>query len=211
MLAKRLLKLHLDDPVVLALPRGGVPVAAEVARALHAPLDLVFVRKIGLPSLPEVAAAAVVDGGEPEIVVNEEIVERAGLSEAYMDAEIQAELDEINRRRRTYAAGRQRARLEGRVLVVVDDGIATGASVRAALAALRRKNPKRLILAVPVAPAEMIPALRNLVDQLICLETPADFNSVGWHYADFHQLSDAEVVQLLRTIDREKIDGVVAK
>ena len=152
-LAGRLAKLQLSDPVVLAMPRGGVPVAVEVARALNAPLDLVLVRKIGVPFQPELAAAAVVDGHEPEVVVNDEVVRLAGITRDYIDEQAKEELAEIERRRHAYLEGRPRVPQEGRTLVLVDDGIATGASVRAALAALRRKRPRRLILAVPVAPS----------------------------------------------------------
>ena len=201
-LAGELIKRHLVDPVVLALPRGGVPVAVEIAKALKAPLDLVLVRKIGVPFQPELAAAAVVDGGEPEIVVNEDVTSLAGLDRDYVDQEAKRELAEIERRRKTYLGGRPRAPLEGRTLIVVDDGIATGASVRAALKALRRRGPKALILAVPVAPAETVEALRSEVDQLICLATPEPFLAIGMHYRDFRQLTDQEVVSSLATIAR---------
>jgi putative phosphoribosyl transferase len=200
-LASELTKMHLIDPVVLALPRGGVPVAVEIAKALKAPLDLVLVRKIGVPFQPELAAAAVVDGGEPEIVVNEDVTSLAGLDRDYVDQEAKRELAEIERRRKTYLGGRPRAPLEGRTLIVVDDGIATGASVRAALKALRRRGPKALILAVPVAPAETVEALRSEVDQLICLATPEPFFAIGIHYLDFRQLSDQQVVSSLATVE----------
>ena len=160
-LARELAKREFVAPVVLALPRGGVPVAAEVARLLKAPLDLVLVRKIGVPSQPELAAAAVVDGGEPEIVVNEEVVGLAGIDSDYLDRESKRELAEIERRRQVYLQGRARVPLEGRTLIVVDDGIATGASIRAALKALKRKGPKALILAVPVAPAATVEQLAS--------------------------------------------------
>ncbi|MFZ1104878.1 MAG: phosphoribosyltransferase family protein, partial [Hyphomicrobiaceae bacterium] len=148
-LAGELTKKHLVAPVVLALPRGGVPVAVEIARVLKAPLDLVLVRKIGVPYQPELAAAAVVDGGQPEIVINEDVISLAGLDRDYIDQEAKRELAEIERRRQVYLGGRARVPLEGRTLIVVDDGIATGASIRAALKALRRRGPKALILAVP--------------------------------------------------------------
>ena len=200
-LAKAVARRKYADPVVLALPRGGVPVAVEVARALRAPLDLVLVRKIGVPMQPELAAAAVVDGGEPEIVVNEDVVELSGITRAYIDEQAKIEIKEIERRRGAYLAGRPRAPLEGRSVIVVDDGIATGASVRAALKALRRKKPKALILAVPVAPSESIEALRAEVDEVVCLETPDPFYAIGMHYRDFHQVPDEEVVRLLAEAD----------
>lgn len=196
-LAQALAALHLADPVVLALPRGGVPVAAEVAKALNAPIDLVLVRKIGVPFQPELAAAAVVDGGDPVVVVNEDVVAEAGISEVYLQEAAKKELEEIERRRRIYLQGRERVPLEGRTLIVVDDGIATGASVRAALKALRQKRPTDLILAVPVAPASTVAILRREVDQLICLETPEPFIAIGLHYIDFHQMSDEEVIRVL--------------
>jgi putative phosphoribosyl transferase len=200
-LASELAKRRLVDPVVLALPRGGVPVAVEIAKALNAPLDLVLVRKIGVPFQPELAVAAVVDGGEPEIVVNEDVISLAGLDRDYIDQEAKRELAEIERRRKAYLGGRPRVPLEGRTLIVVDDGIATGASIRAALKALRRRAPKALILAVPVAPAETVEALRAEVDQLICLATPEPFFAIGIHYIDFRQLGDQEVVSMLATLD----------
>jgi putative phosphoribosyl transferase len=199
-LARELEKRHLVEPVVLALPRGGVPVAVEIGSSLKAPLDLVLVRKIGVPFEPELAAAAVVDGGESEIVVNEDVISLAGVDRDDIEQEAKRELAEIERRRQTYRGGRPRVPLEGRTLIVVDDGIATGASVRAALKALRRRGPKALILAVPVAPAETVEALRAEVDQLVCLETPEPFLAIGMHYVDFRQLSDQEVVSSLATI-----------
>lgn len=200
-LAKQLMARKLDDPVVLALPRGGVPVAVEIARALKAPLDLVLVRKIGVPFQHELAAAAVVDGGEPEVVVNDEVVTMAGVTQDYIGEQAKIELDEIERRRRVYLEDRPRVPLEGRTLILVDDGIATGASVRAAIAALLRKSPKSLILAVPVAPRETVALLRGKVDEVVCLEMPEPFYAIGLHFRDFHQVPDEEVVRLMRAVD----------
>jgi putative phosphoribosyl transferase len=183
--------------VVLALPRGGVPVAAEVARALKAPLDLVLVRKIGVEHQPELAVAAVVDGEQPEIVVNEEVRALAHISRDYIDNQAKRELAEIERRRNIYLQGRPRAPVEGRTVIVVDDGIATGTTVRAAIKALRRKAPKAIILAVPVAPVDTIEALRAELDDIVCLETPEPFYAIGMYYRDFHQVADEEVVRLL--------------
>jgi putative phosphoribosyl transferase len=188
---------HLVDPVVLALPRGGVPVAAEIARLLRAPLDLVLVRKIGVPYQPELAAAAVIDGADAQIVANDDVMAMVGLTRADIERAARRELAEIERRRRVYLQGRERLPLEGRTLVLVDDGIATGASVRAALTALRQRRPRALILAVPVAPADTIAALRSEVDDVICLKMPEPFMAIGLHYRDFHQLSDADVVRTL--------------
>jgi putative phosphoribosyl transferase len=202
-LAAELAKRHIEDPVVLALPRGGVPVAVEVAKALKAPLDLVLVRKIGVPFQRELAAAAVVDGGDPEIVTNEDVVRLGGIDQDYLDQETKRQLAEIERRRHAYLGGRPRVPLEGRTLIVVDDGIATGASIRAALKALRRRAPKALILAVPVAPADAVEALRGEVDQLICLDTPEPFYAIGLHYLDFRQLSDEDVVSSLASLQSQ--------
>jgi putative phosphoribosyl transferase len=206
-LAKVLVDRALPDPVVLALPRGGVPVAAEVARALQAPLDLVLVRKIGVEYQPELAVAAVVDGEQPEIVVNEEVRALARVPQVYIDEQAIDELAEIERRRKVYLQGRPRVPIEGRSVIVVDDGIATGTTVRAAVRALRRKAPKAIILAVPVAPADTIEALRLELDEIVCLEMPEPFYAIGQHYVDFHQVPDEEVVQLLATSHERRQPG----
>lgn len=196
-LAQRLLECQYDKPVVFALPRGGVPVAVEVAKALDAPIDLVLVRKIGVPFQPELAAAAVVDGEEPEMVVNQDILDLAGVSSDELNAARDRELAEIERRRGLYLAGRARVPVEGCTAIVVDDGIATGATVRASLKALRRRQPAKLVLAVPVAPGDTIEDLRPDVDEIICLQMPEPFFSIGGYYRDFLQVSDDEVVELL--------------
>ena len=189
--------LGLVDPVVLALPRGGVPVALELARALQAPLDLLLVRKIGAPGQPELAVAAVVDGMPPEIVVHEATRHLAGVNTAYIEREAERELVDIRRRRRVYLQGRPLIDLAGRSVIVVDDGIATGTTVRAALQALHRQHPAQLVLAVPVAPPDTARALRREVDHLVCLQVPEEFDAVGLHYDDFHQVNDDEVLALL--------------
>jgi putative phosphoribosyl transferase len=197
LLASRLAARRYVNPMVLALPRGGVPVAVEVARVLHAPLDLVLVRKIGVPFQPELALAAVVDGQHPELVINEEVRRMAHVSEEQLDRLKAKELAEIERRRKIYLQGRDRIPVEGATAIVIDDGVATGATVRAALKALRRGNPARLVLAVPVAPPETVQELRREVDELICLETPDPFYAIGAFYQDFTQTSDEEVIALL--------------
>jgi predicted phosphoribosyltransferase len=197
LLAARVVALGLRNPVVYALPRGGVPVAAEVADALHAPLDLVLVRKIGAPGQPELALGAVVDGDVPETVLNPDIVAATGASEAFIEAARRRELAEIERRRTRYLAGHPRVDPAGRDAVVVDDGIATGATARAALHALRRRGAARLVLATPVAPADTLEALRGEADEIVCLFVPAPFFGIGAFYRDFHQLADDEVVDLL--------------
>ena len=184
-------------PVILALPRGGVPVAAKVARALDAPLDLLLVRKIGLPGQEELAMGAVVDGGAPITVRNEDVIRSAGVNEAEFAAVRDRELAEIERRRANYIGERARAEIEGRVVIVVDDGIATGATTRAALKALRLRKPKTLILAVPVGPTDTIEAMQGEADVVVCLEEYEVFGAIGMFYADFHQISDQEVIATL--------------
>jgi putative phosphoribosyl transferase len=196
-LAARLAAMDVPDPVVLALPRGGVPVARQIAAALKAPLDLLLVRKIGVPWQPELAAAAIVDGEHPDVVYNDEVMALAGLTRDQLASSAESELREIERRRQFYLSGRAPAVVEGRTAIVVDDGIATGTTMRAALIALRRRRPSRLILAVPVAPEETLEALRPLVDDAVCLATPDPFGAIGAFYLDFHQLTDDEVVHLL--------------
>ncbi|MDX1610411.1 MAG: phosphoribosyltransferase family protein [Halofilum sp. (in: g-proteobacteria)] len=197
LLAGELQARHYADPVVLALPRGGVPVAAEVASALRAPLDLVLVRKIGVPYQPELALAAVVDGEQPELVINEDVRRHAGVDDAELAELEAAELHELERRRALYLQDRPRAPIRDRTAIVVDDGIATGATVRAALLALRRAQPARLVLAIPVAPPDTVQRLRAEVDELVCLETPRWFGAIGAFYRDFRQTSDREVIDLL--------------
>ena len=186
------------NAVVLALPRGGVPVAAEVAEALDAPLDLILVRKIGVPSQPELAMGAVVDGAAPIIVRNQDVIELSGTTADEFEAVCAKELAEIERRRKLYLGERTRAPITGQVTIVVDDGIATGATTRAALKAIRNRKPKELVLAVPVAPPDTIERLRGEVDALICLETPESFGAIGYFYQDFRQVSDEEVVRILK-------------
>ena len=207
LLAHELLALKLIDAVVLALPRGGVPVAAEVASALRAPLDLLLVRKIGAPGQSELAVAAVAEGPPPLVVIDDETLGLSGASRAYVDREAGEELREIARRRTAYLPDRTPLPVEGKTAVVVDDGIATGTTVRVALQALRRRKPARLVLAIPVAPPEVVAALRAEVDDLVCLSQPSYFRAVGVHYADFHQVSDGEVVRILKEArDREVRD-----
>lgn len=208
MLAQAVQALKLADPVVLALPRGGVPVAAEVAAALHAPLDLLLVRKIGAPAHRELAVAAVAEGPQPVVVLDHETMGMTGATREYVDREAQAELREIARRRSAYLHDRPPVAVEGRTAVVVDDGIATGTTVRAALRALRRRKPARLVLAVPVAPPDVVEQLQAEVDDLVCLAQPPFFNAVGVHYADFHQVPDDEVV---RVLEQARIGGAHAR
>lgn len=196
-LALAVAALELDDPVVLALPRGGVPVAFEVVKALHAPLDLLLVRKLGAPGHEEYGIGAVVDGADPQIVLNEQAMGIIDPPAAYIDAEVQRQLVELERRRKAYLGSRDAMPVEGRTVVVVDDGIATGSTITVAVRALRKAGAERIVVAVPVAPTDAISALRPEVDDLVCLATPEPFHAVGPHYADFGQTTDQEVIDLL--------------
>jgi len=196
-LAMALRNLTLLDPLVLALPRGGVPVGREIARALQAQLDVLLVRKIGAPGHEEFALGAIVDGTEPNWVVDERMLDRFDPPPDWFEQQVLEQIRELERRRVLYRGAKAPARLEDRDLIIVDDGLATGSSVRAALKGLREHHPRRVIVAVPVGPAETVAKLREEVDDLVCLETPTPFRSVGDHYRDFHQLSDQEVIDLL--------------
>jgi putative phosphoribosyl transferase len=198
LLAEEVKRLGLQAPVVVALPRGGVPVAAPIALVLHAPLDLVMVRKLGAPDQHELAVGAVVDGDHPEVVIDEDLAAATGADRDYLETSVHQALQEIERRRGVYLHGLKPVALEARDVVVVDDGIATGASMKAALRALRRQKPARLVLAVPVASHEAVQALSPLVEKVVCLSQPAFFHAVGAFYADFRQVEDDEVVATLQ-------------
>lgn len=197
-LAARLMHLKSKKPVVLALPRGGVPVGFEIAMALHARLDFVLVRKIGVPWQPELAVAAVVDGNQPQIVENEDVMRALTIPEDFIQEEAKRQLQEIHRRRALYGGDRARVDVKGCTAIVVDDGIATGATARAALRAIRRAGPKRLVLAAAVAPPTTVDSMRAECDEVVCVATPDHFGAISVFYADFHQVSDDEVVDLLR-------------
>ena len=194
-LAERIAAMQLADPVVLALPRGGVPVAVPVAARLGAPLDLILVRKIGVPGHEELAAGALVEGAEP--VFNPDVLRMTGRTEADLARMVERKRAEIAARRSLYLAGRAPVPLAGRTAVVIDDGIATGASMRAALKGLAQREPARIVLAVPVAPRDALEALRALVDDIVCLEMPDFFYAVGAHYREFGQVSDDEVARAM--------------
>jgi putative phosphoribosyl transferase len=207
--AGRLLAAELlrDPPagrcVVLALPRGGVPVARPVARALRAPLDLILVRKIGAPWQPELAVAAVVEGASPDLVVDREICSATGTSAAWVAREAERQR-QVNAARRALWLGERPPRpLDGTTAVLVDDGIATGTSMRAALRGARARGAARLVVAVPVAAARSLAALSGEADRIVCLDTPEPFEAVGRCYREFHQLEDEEVAGALRAASAE--------
>ncbi len=201
-LARRLLQLKDKKPVVLALPRGGVPVAFEVAKALGAPLDLVLVRKIGVPFQEEYALGAIADGGEPELVIDENIRRSLNIPEGYVERAKAEALEEIERRRHVYIGKRAPVEIAGCTAIIVDDGIATGATMRAALRVVRRRNPAWLVLAVPVAPPDSLRRLAEEADETICLHKPEYFTAVGQFYQDFGQTQDDEVIALLAQAER---------
>lgn len=196
-LAAKLGHLKDEDAVVLALPRGGVPVGYEVAKALDAPLDILLVRKIGAPFHPELAAGAVVDGTHPVTVVNEDVLAAYGIDESWIAEEGRRQLREIERRRKVYGTGRAPVPVAGRTAVVVDDGIATGATTRAALRALRQQGVGRLVLATPVVPPDTLEDLRRECDEAVAVLVPRWMGGVGACYRNFRQLDDAEVVAIL--------------
>jgi predicted phosphoribosyltransferase len=191
-LAARVQALDLEDPIVLALPRGGVPVAAQVARAIGAPLDVILVRKLGVPTQPELAMGAL--GEEGVRVLDRDLVTRAHVREDELADVERRERDELARRARTYRRDREPYPIAGRTVVLVDDGLATGASARAAIAVARARGAARVVLAVPVAPPDTVALLRADADAVVSVETPAAMAAIGQWYDDFSQTSDAEVV-----------------
>jgi len=197
LLAGRIARLSLHDPVVLALPRGGVAVADPIAAELDAPLDLVIVRKVGAPGNPELAVAAIVDGTPPDIVLNREMVEAYDLSEEELDALVKLERPELERRASAYRGRRKALSVTDKTAVLVDDGAATGTTMRVAIRAMRRRSPRAVIVALPVAPSETVQELRLEADEVMCLSEPAQFRALSLHYRDFHQLTDEEVTQTL--------------
>ncbi len=183
------------DVVVLALPRGGVPVAAEIADALGAELDLMLVRKLGVPGYRELAMGAIASGDV--MVMNEDVVASSGVGPAAIEAVVEEERRELQRRERAYRGDRPRPDLEGRCVILVDDGLATGATMHAAIDAVRAQKPACVVVAVPVAPPDTVRRLARLVDEVVCLYQPEPFMAIGQWYVDFSQVSDQEVQQIL--------------
>lgn len=207
-LAVALARFRNQHPVVLAIPRGGVPVGYEIARALDAPLDILIARKLGAPGQEELGIGALADGDHPETVMNQEVLGLIDVPESYLRAEIARELEEIHRRQRVYRGDRPPVPVAGKVAIVVDDGIATGGSIRAALRSLKRRNPARIVVAVPVAPRETVRALGAEADEVIALNMPEYFGAVAEFYQDFRQTSDDDVILLLKAAHfREERSG----
>lgn len=197
-LAKALGRYKDELPIVLALPRGGVPVGFEIARALSAPLDVLLVRKLRAPGYPELGIGAVVDSPHPQRILNERIIESLQVPANYIELEVRTQLQAIEARKRLYRSGLLPLPVKGRTVILTDDGIATGSTVRAGLKALALAGAGSRVLAVPVAPRETLQALASEADDLVCLLSPADFHSVSFYYDDFDQTTDEEVVELLQ-------------
>jgi putative phosphoribosyl transferase len=200
-LAETLSHLQGQNVLVLGLPRGGLPVAYEVAHRLHAPLDVLNVRKLGVPWHAELAMGAIATGGVR--VVNDAVVETTGVTRAELEAVAAAEQRELDRRERVYRGGRPAPDIRGRTIIIVDDGIATGATVRAAIAVVRAQNPSRLILAVPVAQASVVQELQHEVDELAYVLAPAELYAIGLWYDAFPQLADRDVQTILSRASKE--------
>jgi len=203
-LARKLTKYrNRDDVVVLALPRGGVPVGYEVAKALNAPLDIFLVRKLGVPGFEEYAMGAIAGGGIR--VLNDTLVSQLDIPLEVVDEVTAKEFTELERRERLYRGARNPLDVTGRTIIVVDDGMATGSTMRAAVRALRKKNPRKIVIAVPVCEREICNSFKHEVDTVaICAMMPSPFNAVGIFYRNFEQITDAEVQQLLRSSQRTK-------
>jgi putative phosphoribosyl transferase len=199
LLGERLAQMQLAQPVVLALPRGGVPVGAEIATRLDAPLDIIFVRKLGAPDQPELAVGAVADGSDPEIVLNAEVAAMLELNQDYIAATARRELAVIERRRQEWAPLRPVIDAVGHTVIVVDDGVATGMTMQAALRQQARRRPARLIAAAPVASRAAVAMLKREADAVVHLWSPRNFGSVGAFYRSFVQVTDDEVAALLRS------------
>lgn len=196
-LGVELARLQLHQPVVLALPRGGVPVAVEVAKALGAPLDLLIVRKVGAPGNPELAVAAIVDGDPPDVVLNREIVEAYSLDDDELRVLIAKERPELERRRLAYRGKHPPLSIAGKTAIIVDDGVATGTTMKVAIRALRRRSPREIIVAVPVSPPDTMAELAREANRVVCLSQPGQFRALSYHYLSFPQLADDEVTAVM--------------
>lgn len=190
-----------DSVLVLALPRGGAPIGFEIARQLHAPMDVFLVRKLGVPGYEELAMGAIASGGTR--VINESVVRQLGITEAQIEAVSRQEQRELERREAVFRDGAPPVDVAGRTCILVDDGLATGSTMRAAVQALKNRGPKRIIVAVPVASSDTCAEFEKLVDEMVCLYTPEPFQAVGRWYDDFAQLTDDEVRQYLERAAHE--------
>jgi len=204
-LAGALLAYRGKNAVVAALARGAVPMGCLLAEALEADLYVLVVRKIGAPGNPELAIGAISDGEHPQRWMNEELVRLLGVSDDYIERAAALQAEELQRRKEAYGADRRNPELAGRTVILTDDGIATGATMRIALAAVKRQDPARCVLAIPVAPPDSVAELRGEVDELVCLRQPWPFRAVGLHYREFLQVSDEQVARLLRDFDSRTV------
>ncbi len=193
------------NPIVLALPRGGVPVAARIAKRIDAPLDVIIVRKLGAPFNEEFAIGALVEGEPERIVLNEEALYRLGVGKEYLDRVVAKEREELHRRQKMYRKSESAlGDLADKTVILVDDGIATGYTMKAALAAIREQNPAKIVVAVPVAPPDTLEEIERLADEVVVIETPDPFWAVGAHYEKFDQTSDDEVIELLKEAESKE-------
>jgi predicted phosphoribosyltransferase len=205
-LAERLARFRESNPIIIALPRGGAPVADEIARALEAPLDILVARKLGAPGNPELAIGAVAPGVTH---LEQDTIRALAVSEAYIGRAAALEQEELRRRELRFREGRPALPVSGRTVILVDDGLATGATAVAAIESLRRQAPKAIVLAMPVGSPEAIQQVRKLVDDVVCLETPLFFRAVGQAYVDFRQTTDQEVHDTLRGRQVEAAEGEI--
>ncbi|MCP8309762.1 MAG: phosphoribosyltransferase [archaeon] len=194
-LAEALSEYKDKNPIVLAIPRGGVIVAYEVAKALNAHLDLIIPRKVGAPNQPELAIGAVTEDGTT--ILNQDILQYLRVPDEYIKEEVKNQVEEIKRRMKKYLEDKLRLSIEGKVTILVDDGVATGATIKAAIASIRKRKPALTVLAIPVGPPDTIEELRREADEVICLMTPEPFFAIGQFYKSFEQTSDEEVIEIL--------------
>ncbi|MHB1661783.1 MAG: phosphoribosyltransferase [bacterium] len=199
-----------EKTVVIGLLRGGVPVAYEIAKALNAPLDIALVRKIGAPNQEELAIGAIVDGKNPKVYLNESLISRIGIPEGYIDRIKEIKLEEIRKREKIYRRGEEKIGVHGKIAIVVDDGIATGASMRVVIDALKEEKPEKIIIAVPVIAADTLKELKKTANDVIALSAPEEFYAVGEFYEDFSQTDDEEVIELLKK-SRENRSGKIKR
>jgi len=198
-LAEALSEYKDKNPIVLAIPRGGVIVAYEVAKALNAHLDLIIPRKVGAPNQPELAIGAVTEDGTT--ILNQDILQYLRVPDEYIKEEVKNQVEEIKRRMKKYLEDKLRLSIEGKVTILVDDGVATGATIKAAIASIRKRKPALIVLAIPVGPPDTIEELRREVDEVICLMTPEPFFAIGQFYKSFEQTSDEEVIEILNKLE----------